>query len=231
MASVDELQSVIGYEFKDKSLIVQAMTHSSYANEMHMGKHSDNERLEFLGDAVLEIVTSRFLYLNYPDYSEGDLTKLRASLVCEPTLAYCTKEIDLGKYVLLARGEDKSGGRLRKSILSDALEALIGAIYLDGGMDKASDFIEKYILTDIEHKILFYDCKTNLQEVVQAKHDGNVEYQLLSEEGPAHNKTFSSAVLYHDEVLGTGKGHTKKAAEQEAAYQALLSIKEGNICI
>ena len=231
MSGVEELQSVIGYEFKDKSLIVQAMTHSSYANEMHLSKHSDNERLEFLGDAVLEIVTSRFLYLNYPDYSEGDLTKLRASLVCEPTLAYCTKEIDLGKYVRLARGEDKSGGRLRKSILSDALEALIGAIYLDGGMDEASDFIKKYILTDIDQKILFYDCKTNLQEVVQAKHNGNVEYQLLAEEGPAHNKTFCAAVLYHDEVLGKGKGHTKKAAEQEAAYQALLNINEGNICI
>jgi len=231
MASVEELQSVIGYKFKDKSLIVKALTHSSYANEMHMGKLNDNERLEFLGDAVLEIVTSRFLYLNYPEYSEGDLTKLRASLVCEPTLAYCTKEIDLGKYIFLAHGEDKCGGRERKSILSDAMEALIGAIYLDGGMDCASDFIMKYILTDIDEKKLFHDCKTNLQEVVQAKHDGNVEYKLVSEEGPAHNKTFESVVTYHDKVLGSGSGHTKKAAEQEAAYQALLSIKEGNICI
>lgn len=231
MASVEELQSVIDYKFKDKSLIVKALTHSSYANEMHMGKLNDNERLEFLGDAVLEIVTSRFLYLNYPDYSEGDLTKLRASLVCEPTLAYCTKEINLGKYILLAHGEDKCGGRKRKSILSDALEALIGAIYLDGGMDKASEFIMKYILTDIDNKTLFHDCKTNLQEVVQAKHDGNVEYILIAEEGPAHDKTFESAVKYHDKVLGQGTGHTKKAAEQEAAYQALLNIKEGNICI
>lgn len=231
MASVEELQSVIGYKFKDKSLLVKALTHSSYANEMHMGKLNDNERLEFLGDAVLEIVTSRFLYLNYPKYSEGDLTKLRASLVCEPTLAYCTKEIELGKYIFLAHGEDKSGGRLRKSILSDALEALIGAIYLDGGMDEASEFIMRFILTDIDNKSLFHDCKTNLQEVIQAKHDGNVVYNLISEEGPAHNKTFESEVVYHDKVLGKGSGHTKKAAEQEAAYQALLNIKEGNICI
>lgn len=231
MASVNELESVIGYKFKDKSLLSQAITHSSYANEMHLGKLNDNERLEFLGDAVLEIVSSRFLYLNYPEFTEGDLTKLRASLVCEPTLAYCTKEIELGKYLLLAKGEDKTGGRTRKSILSDALEAIIGAIYLDGGIDEASKFIKRFILTDIENKKLFYDCKTNLQEVVQAKHDGNVLYELVSEEGPQHDKVFSVNVLYHDKVIGKGKGHSKKEAEQEAAYCALLGIKEGNICI
>ncbi|MCR4611208.1 MAG: ribonuclease III [Lachnospiraceae bacterium] len=231
MASIEELQSVIDYKFKDKSLIVKALTHSSYANEMHMGKLHDNERLEFLGDAVLEIVTSRFLYLNYPSYAEGDLTKLRASLVCEPTLAYCTKAIDLGKYIMLAHGEEKCGGRNRNSILSDAFEALIGAIYLDGGLDKATEFIEKYVLTDIDSKTMFHDCKTNLQELVQAKHDGNVEYKLISEEGPAHNKVFESVVVYHEKILGKGTGHSKKAAEQEAAYQALLNIKEDNICI
>lgn len=231
MASVEELEAVINYRFQDKSLLVKALTHSSYANEMHMGKLHDNERLEFLGDAVLEIVTSRFLYLNYPDYTEGDLTKLRASLVCEPTLAYCTKEIDLGKYIMLAHGEEKCGGRERKSILSDAFEAVIGAIYLDGGMDEATGFIEKYVLTDIEHKTLFHDCKTNLQEVIQAKRDGNVEYKLISEEGPAHDKVFESVVMYHDKILGKGSGHSKKGAEQEAAYQALLNIREGNVCI
>ncbi len=231
MSNIDELQSVIDYEFKDKSLLTQAITHSSYANEMQLGKLNDNERLEFLGDAVLEIVSSRFLYLNYPKYTEGDLTKLRASLVCEPTLAYCTNEIDLGKYLLLAKGEDKTGGRKRKSILSDALEAVIGAIYLDGGMEEAEKFILRFILTDIENKKLFYDCKTNLQEVVQAKHDGNVEYNLISEDGPAHDKHFVVEVSYHGNVLGQGDGHSKKAAEQEAAYQALLGMKEGRICI
>lgn len=231
MSNIDELQSVIDYEFKDKSLLTQAITHSSYANEKQLGKLNDNERLEFLGDAVLEIVSSRFLYLNYPKYTEGDLTKLRASLVCEPTLAYCTNEIDLGKYLLLAKGEDKTGGRKRKSILSDALEAVIGAIYLDGGMEEAEKFILRFILTDIENKKLFYDCKTNLQEVVQAKHDGNVEYNLISEDGPAHDKHFVVEVSYHGNVLGQGDGHSKKAAEQEAAYQALLGMKEGRICI
>ncbi len=231
MASIEELESVIGYKFKDKSLLTQAITHSSYANEMHMGKLKDNERLEFLGDAVLEIVSSRFLYLNYPTYSEGELTKLRASLVCEPTLAYCANIIDLGKYILLAHGEDKCGGRKRNSILSDTFEAIIGAMYLDGGMEEASKFIEKNVLTDIESKTLFHDCKTNLQEIIQAKHDGNVEYKLVSEEGPAHNKTFESVVMYHDKELGRGVGHSKKTAEQEAAYQALLNIKEENVCI
>ena len=231
MASIEELESVIGYKFKDKSLLTQAITHSSYANEMHMGKLKDNERLEFLGDAVLEIVSSRFLYLNYPTYSEGELTKLRASLVCEPTLAYCANIIGLGKYILLAHGEDKCGGRKRNSILSDTFEAIIGAMYLDGGMEEASKFIEKNVLTDIESKTLFHDCKTNLQEIIQAKHDGNVEYKLVSEEGPAHNKTFESVVMYHDKELGRGVGHSKKTAEQEAAYQALLNIKEENVCI
>ena len=226
MASVEELESVIGYKFQDKSLITQALTHSSYANEMHMGKLHDNERLEFLGDAVLEIVVSRFLYLNYPTDAEGKLTKLRAALVCEATLAFCTKEIDLGKYIMLAHGEDKCGGRKRDSILSDAFEALIGAIYLDGGMENAAVFIDKYVLTDIESKMTFHDCKTNLQEVIQARHDGNVEYRLVSEDGPAHNKIFECVAVYHDEILGKGSGHSKKAAEQEAAYRALLKIKE-----
>ena len=145
MDLLKEFQEKIGYEFKDESLLAQALTHSSYANEKHLKKLSDNERLEFLGDAVLEVVSSEFLYLNYRDYPEGALTKLRASLVCEPTLAYCTKALDLGKYLRLSKGEDKTGGRLRKSVLSDALEATIGAIFLDGGMEPAKAYIMKYI--------------------------------------------------------------------------------------
>ena len=169
MADLNEFQSKIGYTFKNRHLLEQALTHSSYANEKHMKKHSDNERLEFLGDAVLEIVSSEFLFINYPQKPEGELTKLRASIVCEPTLALCTKPLDLGKYLRLGRGEDHTGGRKRKSILSDALEAVIGAIYLDGGFTNAKEFVLNFILNDIEHKQLFYDSKTILQEIVQAK--------------------------------------------------------------
>ena len=143
MADIKKFEEVIGYHFKNEKLLRQALTHSSYANERHMKKHSDNERLEFLGDAVLEIISSDFLYRNYPDKPEGELTKLRASIVCEPTLALCTKEISLGDYLLLGNGEDQTGGRERKSILSDALEAVIGAIYLDGGFANAKEFVVK----------------------------------------------------------------------------------------
>ena len=217
MSKLQELQNRIGYTFEKEGLLRQALTHSSYANEKHMKKHSDNERLEFLGDAVLEIVSSDFLYRNYPDLPEGDLTKLRASIVCEPTLALCTREMDLGDYLLLGKGENQTGGRKRKSILSDALESVIGAIYLDGGFEPAKKFIHKFILTDIEHKKLFYDSKTILQEVVH--------YELISEEGPDHDKKFSVEARIGDKVIGEGCGHTKKAAEQEAAYQALLLLK------
>ena len=203
---------MIGYHFHDEKLLRQALTHSSFANEKHLKKHSDNERLEFLGDAVLEIISSEFLYKEYPDKPEGELTKLRASIVCEPTLALCTKDIALGEYLLLGKGEDQTGGRGRKSILSDALEAVIGAIYLDGGFANAKEFIHKYILTDIEHKQLFYDSKTILQEIVQEKGTHLVEYHLIKEEGPDHNKSFTVDVLVSGHVMGTGVGHTKKAA-------------------
>ena len=205
---------------------MQALTHSSYANEKHMKKGSDNERLEFLGDAVLEIVSSEFLYLNYPKLPEGDLTKMRASLVCEPTLAFCTRQLNLGDYLLLGKGEDMTGGRKRKSILSDALEAVIGAIYLDGGFASAKEFILKFILTDIEHKQLFYDSKTILQEVVQASYKEELCYRLVGEEGPDHDKHFMVEAWIGEMLIGKGEGHTKKAAEQEAAYQALLKLKK-----
>ena len=226
MNRMDEFQQLIGYQFQQVGLMRQALTHSSFANERHMKKHSDNERLEFLGDAVLEVVSSEFLYLNYPDLGEGDLTKLRASLVCEPTLAACTKEIRLGEFIRLGKGEALTGGRNRKSILSDALEALIGAIYLDGGFTNAKEFILKFILTDIEHKKLFYDSKTILQEVVQADYEEELNYRLTGEEGPDHDKSFFVEARIGEKVIGTGSGHTKKAAEQEAAYQALLIMKK-----
>ena len=225
MADYIELQEKIGYHFNNRQLLRQALTHSSYANEKHMRKLSDNERLEFLGDAVLEIISSDFLYRNYTELPEGELTKLRASLVCEPTLATCAKEIGLGKYLHLSHGEDQTGGRNRKSILSDALEAVIGAIYLDGGFTNAKEFVEKYILTDIEHKQLFYDSKTILQEVVQGQHE-HLTYVLVEETGPDHDKSFTVEARVGERVIGAGSGHTKKAAEQEAAYQALLVIRE-----
>ena len=225
MSNLTELEEVIGYEFKQKGLLRQALTHSSFANEKHMKKLSDNERLEFLGDAVLEVVSSEFLFQHYPKLPEGDLTKLRASIVCEPTLAMCTREIKLGKYLYLGKGENQTGGRTRKSILSDALEAVIVAIYLDGGFEPAQAFIHRFILTDIEHKKLFYDSKTILQEVVQGSYDEPLHYVLLAEEGPDHDKSFRVAAQIGDKRIGEGSGHTKKAAEQEAAYQALLILK------
>jgi ribonuclease-3 len=224
MADLKQFQDKIGYYFKNEELLLRALTHSSFANEKHMGKLSDNERLEFLGDAVLELTSSEYLFAHYPHMPEGELTKLRASIVCEPTLAACTEQLQLGTYLRLGKGEDQTGGRKRKSILSDALEAVIGAIYLDGGFANAKEFVEKFILTDIEHKQLFYDSKTILQEVVQGKHE-QLSYILLEQSGPDHDKRFTVAVVIGDRQISTGIGHTKKAAEQEAAYQALLLLK------
>ena len=221
-----EFQEVIGYQFHAPGLLQQALTHSSYANEKHMKKGSDNERLEFLGDAVLEIVSSEFLYLNYPKLPEGDLTKMRASLVCEPTLAFCTKQLNLGEYLLLGKGEDMTGGRNRDSIVSDATEALLGAIYLDGGFANAKEFVLNFILNDIEHKQLFYDSKTILQEIVQENGTQPVEYILTKEEGPDHNKNFTVEARVNGKVMGQGSGHTKKAAEQAAAYQAIRVLRK-----
>ena len=224
MSDLKRFQELIGYAFKNEPLLKQALTHSSYANEKHLKKLSDNERLEFLGDAVLEVVSSEFLFANYPNLTEGQLTKFRASIVCEPTLAACTESVQLGDFLLLGKGEDRTGGRTRKSILSDAMEAVIGAIYLDGGFANAKEFVLKYIMTDIEHKHLFYDSKTILQEVVQGEHE-QLTYVLLGETGPDHDKTFEVGVLIGKKEISTGKGHTKKAAEQEAAYKALLLLK------
>jgi len=226
MQRLQEFQEKIGYHFRKEALLKQALTHSSFANEKHMKKLSDNERLEFLGDAVLEIITSEFLFHEYRNIPEGDLTKLRASIVCEQTLAMTTKQLDLGNYLLLGKGEDMTGGRTRKSILSDALEAIIGAIYLDGGFTNAKEFVRRFILTDIENKQLFYDSKTILQELVQAEYEEELNYNLIKEEGPDHAKVFGMEARIGTRVVGRGEGPTKKAAEQEAAYHALLALKE-----
>ena len=225
MANFLELQDKIGYEFKQEKLLRQALTHSSFANEKHLRKHSDNERLEFLGDAVLELISSDFLFHTYESMPEGEMTKLRASLVCEPTLAYCAEVIPLGDYLLLGKGEDLTGGRKRPSVVSDAMEAVIGAIYLDGGLANAKEFIHRFILNDIEHKQLFYDSKTILQEIVQEKGIQPVEYILTGESGPDHDKQFTVSVQVNGQVVGNGTGHTKKAAEQAAAYQAIQEKK------
>ena len=170
-----ELEEKIGYTFRDFSLLKRAMMHSSYTNERHLEKYKCNERLEFLGDAVLELVSSEYLFRESPKVSEGELTKTRASMVCEPSLAQCARDIELGKYLLLGKGEEATGGRNRDSITSDAMEALIGAIYLDGGFTNAKEFIHRFILTDLEDKKLFYDSKTILQEIVQAENRDNMD--------------------------------------------------------
>ena len=226
MDRVKELEQKIGYVFKDKSLIERALMHSSYTNEKHLKKYECNERLEFLGDAVLELVSSAYLFNEFPKVSEGELTKTRASMVCEPSLAMCARDIGLGDYLLLGKGEEATGGRKRDSITSDAMEALIGAIYLDGGFTNAKEFIHHFILTDLEDKKLFYDSKTILQEIVQAEKLGEIEYHLIGEEGPDHNKSFSVELTIRGRSYGKGKGRTKKAAEQQAAYEAIHVLKK-----
>ena len=216
-----ELEKKIGYAFENLDLLVNALTHSSYANEHHIAYRGNNERLEFLGDAVLEVTSSEFLFRTYPNLPEGELTKKRASLVCEPTLALCAREISLGNYLLLGKGEEATGGRRRDSVVSDAMEALIGAIYLDGGFANAKEFIHRFVLNNVEHMQLFYDSKTILQELIQGKHE-QLSYELIDESGPDHDKQFTVAVLVDGERVSEGEGHTKKAAEQQAAYQALL---------
>lgn len=224
-----KFEEKINYKYKDIKLLRNAITHSSYANEKRLNKLDNNERLEFLGDAVLELVTSEYLFKKHRKMPEGDLTKLRARLVCEQTLAFCAKDIRLGDYLLLGKGEAATGGRERLSILSDALEAIIGSIYLDGGFTNAKEFISKYILADVENKELFFDSKTILQEIVQSEYKGQLTYELLKEEGPDHNKQFTVVALVHDKELGIGVGKTKKAAEQEAAYQSILKMNPKNI--
>lgn len=226
MSMFQELEERIGYHFQDQEKLKLALTHSSYANENMLAKLESNERLEFLGDAVLELVSSQFLFTLYPDKPEGDLTKIRASIVCEPTLALCGKEISLGKYLFLGKGEEQTGGRKRSSVVSDTMEALIGAIYLDGGFEAAEAFIKQFILNDIETKELFYDSKTSFQEIIQRDYPGReIHYELVKEKGPDHNKVFVVQLFVGEQMFGQGEGRTKKRAEQEAAYQALLKMK------
>lgn len=222
---LDGFQKITGYKFNDLNLLKTALTHSSYANEVKLRKVADNERLEFLGDAVLELTSSDYIFNKLNAMSEGKMTRLRASIVCEPTLALCAKTFNLQDYIMLGKGEDLTGGRNRDSIISDACEALIGAIYLDGGFANAKEFIERFILNDLENKQLFFDSKTILQEFVQAN-GKDVVYTMLEERGPEHKKTFLAEAFADDMFKVTGEGHNKKAAQQQAAYNALLYLKE-----
>lgn len=230
METVDfhKFESIISYHFNDVELLIQALTHSSYANEHNMKKIDNNERIEFLGDAVLEIVTSDYLYRKYPNNLEGELTKFRASIVCEPTLAEFAREITLGNFLLLGKGEDSSGGRNRDSVLSDTVEALIGAIYLDGGIDSAKLFIESTLLDDVEARKRFVDSKTHLQEYIQQISDVSIEYKVVAETGPDHNKSFHVNVTHERKTIGKGQGRSKKTAEQRAAFDALQKINNRN---
>ena len=217
----DKLEEKIGYQFKQKELFTQAMTHSSFSNEQKINKLKNYERLEFLGDAVLELISSQFFFTNYPEMTEGQMTKMRSSTVCEQALAFCARDIELGSYILLGKGEEATGGRSRDSIVSDVMEALIGAIYLYGGFKEAEKFVNRFILSDLESKQLFYDSKTILQEKVQKK-GKQLLYRLVEETGPDHDKQFTVEALINGEVVSRGTGRTKKAAEQQAAYEVLI---------
>lgn len=221
-----QLEQIIGYCFRDRLLLRQALTHSSFSNEQKINRYPDYERLEFLGDAVLELISSDYIFHENPQMSEGELTKRRSSIVCEPALAFCARQIGLEQFIFLGKGEEGTGGRKRDSIISDVMEAVIGAVYLDSGFDEARKLIERFILSDLEHKQLFYDAKTILQEEVQRENCGSIRYELIREDGPEHDKNFVVEVLIGDRKEGTGSGHSKKAAEQQAAYAALLRRKK-----
>ena len=219
------IEEKIGYSFRDAELLTNALTHSSYANENRGRSCESNERLEFLGDSVLGLVVADALYRRFPGLPEGRMTRLRAQLVCEESLHHVAAQLGLGEYIRLGRGEEHTGGRNRTSILADAVEALIAAMYLDGGMEVARGFIERYILTALDGEMpAVGDCKTELQELVQRKSGNVLTYELLGESGPDHDKTFTSKVSLNGRPIGSGSGRTKKEAEQAAARAALREM-------
>ncbi len=219
---MEVLQKNLNYKFNNIKLLENALSHSSYANEMRNGITS-NERLEFLGDSVLSVIVADYLFKNFKNIPEGELTKLRASLVCEKSLCAFSREICLGDFLLLGRGEEKGGGRQRDSILADAFEAVLAAIYLDGGMEAAREYVLRFILAELQNRDdeVFKDYKTALQEIIQRNPEESVTYILKSESGPDHDKIFEVEVHLNSNVIGTGKGKNKKQAEQMAAKQAL----------
>ena len=229
MNNLREFQEIIGYKFTNEELLKIALTHSSYAHENKDKKVIYNERLEFLGDSVLSLLVSRYIFENYPHLPEGNLTKMRAAVVCEKSLYECAVNIDLGKYLILGRGEERTGGRTRMSILSDAYEALIAAIYLDSNFDVTREWVLGQVYEAIENAAkgrLSKDYKTEFQEVAQKDGDVNICYKVISESGPDHNKSFTVAVYLDGKLMGEGEGTSKKRAEQKAAENALFAIKE-----
>jgi ribonuclease-3 len=220
-------QDQFGIDFKEKHLLKQAFTHSSYVNEHRRRSYEDNERLEFLGDAVLELTVSRYLYKLYPTMNEGDLTKLRAAIVCEPSLVSFANELSFGKFVLLGKGEEAMGGRERPALLADVFEAFIGALYLDQGLPAVFNFLGEYVYPKIQNGAFSHgmDFKSQLQELIQRKNLGEIEYRIVEEKGPAHNRQFVINLFLKDEKIGSGTGRSKKEAEQHAAQQAVEKMR------
>ena len=224
---IKDLEAAIGYRFQNITLLQNALTHSSYANERWHNSLLSNERLEFLGDSILGMVVAEYLYRNFPDRPEGELTRMRADMVCETSLAQIALRVDLGKHLLLGHGEERFGGRTRPSILADAVESVIAATFLDGGMAAAESFISRFVLCDVPvSKMHNTDYKTVLQELIQQKKNQVLLYRLVGESGPDHDKTFTAQVLLNDEVIGEGVGSSKKRAEQDAARVALENLKK-----
>jgi ribonuclease-3 len=222
---IKDLEAAIGYRFNNITLVQNALTHSSYANERWHDSLRSNERLEFLGDSILGMVVAEHLYKNFPNRPEGELTRMRADMVCETSLAAVAEKISLGGHLLLGHGEERFGGRSRASILADAVESLIAAAFLDGGMEAARRFIARFILTDVPVKKLHnVDYKTSLQELVQQKKDQTITYTLTGESGPDHDKQFQVEVSLNGTVIGMGVGTSKKRAEQDAARVAIATL-------
>ena len=225
---IKDLEAAIGYKFRNISLLQNALAHSSYANERWHNSLMSNERLEFLGDSILGMVVAEYLYRSFPDRPEGELTRMRADMVCEKTLAAVAGRIDLGRHLLLGNGEEQGGGRTRNSILADAVESVIAASFLDGGMEAARQFIQKFILVEVPVKKLHnIDYKTGLQELVQQKKNQVLTYTLVGESGPDHDKRFDVEVRLNGKVVGLGSGSSKKRAEQDAARTAMEALFPG----
>lgn len=223
MKNIEAFEKIINYTFKDKELIKTALTHSSYANERNLPR--DNERLEFLGDSVLGFVTAEYLFKEYKTRPEGELTKLRAAVVCEKSLFKFGEKISLGEYIYMGKGEENSGGRNRPSIVSDAFEAVIAAMYIDGGIDVVKPYILNFITDAVKREANFKDNKSLLQEEIQKTKGNTIVYEELGESGPDHEKVFSFAVKINGETVGKGEGRSKKEAEQAAAGDALVNLK------
>ncbi|MDF2963200.1 MAG: Rnc [Paenibacillus sp.] len=225
--NLKQLQAALNITFRKPELLRQAFTHSSYVNEHRVSNFKDNERLEFLGDAVLELTVSEYLFDTYPERSEGELTKLRASIVCEPSLVNFAEELEFGSYVLLGKGEELTGGRTRPALLADVFESFIGALYLDQGLEVVKTFLRKHLFPNLPNqgKLLTVDFKTHLQEYTQQHNMGMLEYKIVDERGPAHEREFVAQVIVNETLLGQGSGRSKKEAEQHAAAQALEALK------